>query len=85
MVAGAVAVLRHTRNRTTKDAAWVQGLLARKQGYDAAAIDQAVIDAMEAGKALPPKMTDDEWRPLQESHERAARDGYGEPDEDLPF
>jgi transposase len=30
LVAGAVAVLRHTRNRTTKDAAWVQGLLARK-------------------------------------------------------
>ena len=30
LVAGAVAVLRHTRNRTTKDAAWVRGLLARK-------------------------------------------------------
>ena len=30
MVAGAVAVLRHTRTRTTKDAAWVRGLLARK-------------------------------------------------------
>ena len=30
LVAGAVAVLRHTRNRTTKDAAWVQGLLARR-------------------------------------------------------
>ncbi|MGH7211475.1 MAG: transposase, partial [Acetobacteraceae bacterium] len=29
LVAGAVAVLRHTRNRTTKDAAWVRGLLAR--------------------------------------------------------
>src|ERR1019366_1574435 len=26
----AVAVLRHTHNRTTKDAAWVRGLLARK-------------------------------------------------------
>jgi transposase len=30
LVAGAVAILRHTRNRTTKDAAWVRGLLARK-------------------------------------------------------
>ena len=30
LVAGAIAVLRHTRNRTTKDAAWVRGLLARK-------------------------------------------------------
>jgi transposase len=30
LVAGAVAVLRHTRNRTTKDAAWVRMLLARR-------------------------------------------------------
>jgi transposase len=30
LISGAVAVLRHTRNRTTKDAAWVQGLLARR-------------------------------------------------------
>jgi transposase len=30
LVAGAVAVLRHTRSRTTKDAAWVRELLARK-------------------------------------------------------
>jgi transposase len=30
LVAGAVAVLRHTRNRTIKDAAWVRGLLARR-------------------------------------------------------
>lgn len=30
LVAGAVAVLRHTRYRTTKDAAWVRGLLARR-------------------------------------------------------
>ncbi len=30
LVAGAVAVLRHTRTRTTKDAAWVRGLLARR-------------------------------------------------------
>lgn len=30
LVAGAVAVLRHTRNRTTKDPAWVRGPLARK-------------------------------------------------------
>jgi transposase len=30
LVSGAVAVLRHTRNRTTKDAAWVRGLLARR-------------------------------------------------------
>jgi transposase len=30
LVAGAVSVLRHTRNRTTKDAAWVRGLLARR-------------------------------------------------------
>jgi len=29
-VAGAVSVLRDTRNRTTKDAAWVRGLLARR-------------------------------------------------------
>ena len=30
LVAGAIAVLRHTRNRTTRDAVWVRGLLARK-------------------------------------------------------
>jgi transposase len=30
LISGAVAVLRHTRNRTTKDAAWVRGLLARR-------------------------------------------------------
>ena len=30
LVAGAVSVLRHARNRTTKDAAWVRGLLARR-------------------------------------------------------
>ncbi len=36
LVAGAVAILRHTRNRTTKDAAWVRGLLARKPAKVAA-------------------------------------------------
>jgi len=36
LVAGAVAILRHTRNRTTKDAAWVQGLLARRPAKVAA-------------------------------------------------
>ena len=30
LVAGGVAVLRYTRNRTRQDAAWVRGLLARK-------------------------------------------------------
>ena len=30
LVSGAIAVLRHTRNRTTKDAAWVRGLLTRR-------------------------------------------------------
>jgi transposase len=30
LVSGAIAVLRHTRNRTTKDAAWVRGVLARR-------------------------------------------------------
>lgn len=30
LVAGAVAVLRHARNRATKDAEWVRALLARK-------------------------------------------------------
>src|SRR5271165_7143107 len=30
LIAGAVAILRHARNRTTKDAAWVRSLLARK-------------------------------------------------------
>lgn len=30
LVAGAVAVLRHARTRTTKEAAWARGLLARK-------------------------------------------------------
>jgi transposase len=30
MIAGAVAILRHARNRTTKDAEWVRGMLARK-------------------------------------------------------
>ncbi len=36
LVAGAVAILRHTRNRTTKDAAWVRGLLERKPAKVAA-------------------------------------------------
>jgi transposase len=36
LISGAVAVLRHTRNRTTKDAAWVQGLLARRPAKVAA-------------------------------------------------
>jgi transposase len=30
LVSGAIAVLRHTRTRTTKDAAWVRGLLTRR-------------------------------------------------------
>ncbi len=30
LIAGAVAVLRHARNRSTKDGEWVRGLLARK-------------------------------------------------------
>jgi transposase len=30
LIAGAVAVLRHARNRATKDGEWVRGLLARK-------------------------------------------------------
>ena len=30
LVAGAVAVLRHARNRATKDAAWVRALLTRR-------------------------------------------------------
>lgn len=30
MIAGAVAILRHARNRATKDAEWVRGMLARK-------------------------------------------------------
>src|SRR5256885_14665053 len=30
LVAGTVVVLRHTRNRTTNDAAWVRALLARR-------------------------------------------------------
>jgi transposase len=30
LVAGAVAILRHARNRATKDAAWVRALLARR-------------------------------------------------------
>jgi transposase len=30
LVAGAVAVLRHTRHRVTSDAAWVRGLMARR-------------------------------------------------------
>lgn len=36
LVAGAISVLRHTRNRTTKDAAWVRGLLARRPAKVAA-------------------------------------------------
>jgi transposase len=36
LIAGSVAVLRHTRNRTTKDAAWVRGLLERKPAKVAA-------------------------------------------------
>ena len=30
LIAGAVAVLRHARNRPTRDGAWVRALLARK-------------------------------------------------------
>jgi transposase len=30
LISGAVAVLRHARNRATKDAEWVHGMLARK-------------------------------------------------------
>jgi transposase len=30
MIAAAVAILRHARNRATKDAEWVCGMLARK-------------------------------------------------------
>jgi transposase len=30
LISGAVAILRHTRTRATKDAEWVRGLLARK-------------------------------------------------------
>lgn len=30
LIAGAVAILRHARNRATKDAEWVRGMLARK-------------------------------------------------------
>jgi transposase len=30
LIAGAVAILRHARNRTTKDAEWVRALLARR-------------------------------------------------------
>ena len=30
LIAGAVAILRHARTRTTKDAEWVRTLLARK-------------------------------------------------------
>lgn len=36
LVAGAVAVLRHARTRTTKEAAWARGLLARKPAKVAA-------------------------------------------------
>ena len=36
LIAGSVAILRHTRNRTTKDAAWVRGLLERKPAKVAA-------------------------------------------------
>ena len=35
-MAGAAAILRHTHNRTTKDAAWVRGLSARKSAMFAA-------------------------------------------------
>jgi len=30
MIAGAVAILRHARNRTTNDAEWVRAMLARR-------------------------------------------------------
>ncbi len=33
LVAGAVAILRHARNRATKDAAWLRALLARKPDF----------------------------------------------------
>ncbi len=36
LISGAVAVPRHTRNRTTKDAVWVRGLLARRAAKVAA-------------------------------------------------
>jgi len=38
LISGAVAVLRHTRNRTTKHAAWVQALLTRRPAKVAAVV-----------------------------------------------
>lgn len=57
------------------------------QGYDPAAIGIAVVEAMEAGKLLPPEMDDEEWRAFQASHDDAARSPLDELglDEDIPF
>jgi len=60
LISGAVAILRHTRTRTTKDAEWVRGLLARKPPKVAAVAlanktARIVWAVMKRGEAYQPK------------------------------
>ena len=60
LISGAVAILRHTRTRTTKDAEWVRGLLARKPPKVAAVAlanktARIVWAVMKRGVAYQPK------------------------------
>jgi|SRR5208282_80490 len=66
LVAGAVAVLRHTRNRTTKDAAWVRGLLARKPTKVAAV-------------ALANKTARIVWAVMMRGDSYRAQEAFGQP------
>ena len=60
LISGAVAILRHTRTRTTKDAEWVRGLLERKPSKVAAVAlanktARIVWAVMKRGEAYQPK------------------------------
>lgn len=60
LISGAVAILRHTRTRATKDAEWVRGLLARKPPKVAAVAlanktARIVWAVMKRGAAYQPK------------------------------
>src|SRR5271167_3493084 len=66
LVAGAVAVLRHTRNRTTKDAAWVRGLLARRPTKVAAV-------------ALANKSARIAWAVMTRGESYRAQEAFGQP------
>jgi hypothetical protein len=75
LVAGAVAVLRHTCNRTTKDAAWVRNLLACKPTKLAAVAlanktARIVWEVMASGRAPDREDTDNSRRNAARSLDR---------------